>query len=324
MFINDKNKLVVNVAQLGRVVVLYGGMSFEREVSLKSGRAVFDALVRKGCDVDLVDVKKNFLALLSKNQESENPWKHAFIVLHGVGGEDGVMQGVLEMAGIPYTGSGVLASALAMNKWRTKQLWMEQGLSTPAYEILCANTSWNASIERLGGTAIVKPACEGSSIGMRKATSGQGLREAYLFAQQYPGVVLAEAWISGQEYTVSILNGEVLPAIRLETDSDFYDFDAKYVSNDTRYLCPCGLSSEKEKELQRLALSAFNAIGCSGWGRVDVMSDKAGKFYLLEVNTVPGMTDHSLVPKSAAAKGIGFDELVMQILSGGDQAGKKG
>ncbi len=311
----DKEKAGIFDAQkMGRVAVLYGGLSSEREVSLKSGRAIFDALLRLGCDAELVDVKEDFLLVLAQAQASEKPWQRAFIALHGVGGEDGVIQAVLQMASIPYTGSGVLASALTMNKWRTKQLWMEQALATPAHELLHENSDWHACIRKLGGVAIVKPACEGSSMGMRKATSAESLRNAYFFARQFAGVVLAEAWINGPEFTVGILNDEALPVIRLETDSEFYDFDAKYVSNNTRYLCPCGLSPDKHLELQQLALSAFNAVGCRGWGRVDVMSDDTGKFYLLEVNTVPGMTDHSLVPKAAAAKGVDFDGLVMQIL----------
>jgi D-alanine-D-alanine ligase len=226
------------------------------------------------------------------------------------------MQAVLDMAGIPYTGSGVLASALGMDKWRTKMVWQAQHLPTPAYALLHETTDWNACITALGGCAIVKPACEGSSIGMRRVISAQELQEAFVYAKQFAGAVLAEAWVTGAEFTVAILNGKALPAIRLETDHAFYDFDAKYLSNSTRYLCPCGLSAEQEKNLQQLAENAFAAVGCAGWGRVDVMQDAQGNFYLLEVNTVPGMTDHSLVPMAAQAAGLSFDALVLTLLDG--------
>jgi D-alanine-D-alanine ligase len=300
----------VSAEKFGKVAVLYGGLSSEREISLKSGRAVADALLRCGVDIELVDVGRDFLTSLSQAK-----WDHAFIILHGVGGEDGVMQAALQLAGIPYTGSGVLASALGMDKSRTKMVWQAQGLSTPAYAMLDEKTDWQQCIDMLGGVAIVKPACEGSSIGMRKVRSAQELLEAFEHARDFAGSVLAESWISGAEFTVAILDGEPLPAIRLETGNDFYDFEAKYLSSDTRYLCPCGLSSAREEALQQLALRAFDAVGCKGWGRVDVMQDAAGEFYLLEVNTVPGMTDHSLVPMAAKAAGIDFDALVLRVLA---------
>lgn len=303
----------------GNVAVLYGGLSSEREISLKSGRAVADALLREGVTIDLVDVGTDFLSVLAAQQNgTRNKWDRAFIVLHGVGGEDGMMQAVLEMAGIPYTGSGVLASALGMDKWRTKMIWQAQQLSTPGYALLQHDTDWHACIKYLGGSAIVKPACEGSSIGMRKVSNAQELQDAFIYAGGFAGNVLAESWISGAEFTVAVLNGSALPPIRLETGHEFYDFDAKYLSNSTRYLCPCGLSAEKETELKQLAESAFAAVGCRGWGRVDVMQDQQGKFYLLEVNTVPGMTDHSLVPMAAKAAGMSFDELVLTVLGGTD------
>ncbi len=300
----------------GNVAVLYGGLSSEREISLRSGRAVADALLRQGVKIDLVDVGQDFLSVLAAQQSGARPrWDRAFIVLHGVGGEDGVMQAVLQMAGVPYTGSGVLASALGMDKWRTKMVWQAQGLPTPAYAMLQGDTDWEACMAALGGNAIVKPACEGSSIGMRKVGSAAGLREAFAYARGFAGSVLAETWISGAEFTVAVLNGVAQPVIRLETGREFYDFEAKYLSNSTRYICPCGLSATKERELQLLAERAFAAVGCRGWGRVDAMQDQAGNFYLLEVNTVPGMTDHSLVPMAAKAAGISFDELVLAVLA---------
>lgn len=308
-----------NAAQkkYGHVAVLYGGLSSERAISLKSGQAVTDALLRSGVSVEAVDVDANFLSVLTEQQTGKRQkWDRVFIALHGVGGEDGSMQAVLDMAGIPYTGSGVLASALGMDKWRTKMVWQAQHLPTPAYALLHETTDWNTCMTALGGCVIVKPACEGSSIGMRRVISAQELQEAFVYAKQFAGAVLAEAWVTGAEFTVAILNGKALPAIRLETDHAFYDFDAKYLSNSTRYLCPCGLSAEQEKNLQQLAENAFAAVGCAGWGRVDVMQDAQGNFYLLEVNTVPGMTDHSLVPMAAQAAGLSFDALVLTLLDG--------
>lgn len=299
----------------GKVAVLFGGLSSERPISLKSGQAVYDALLRKGVDAELVDVDADFISLLASRSHGENRWKRAFIVLHGVGGEDGVMQAALQLAGIPYTGSGVLASALGMDKWRTKQLWHAQGLPTPPYALLSNETDWQSTLMALGGTAIVKPACEGSSMGMRKVCTALELEEAWHHACGFAGAVLAESWIDGPEYTVAILGEQALPSIRLVTDREFYDFEAKYLSDSTRYMCPCGLSELDEVRLRALALKAFHAVGCAGWGRVDVMSDAQGQFHLLEVNTVPGMTDHSLVPMAAEAAGLDFDSLVISILS---------
>ena len=213
-----------------------------------------------------------------------------------------------------YTGSGVLASALAMDKFRCKLLWLGLGLSTPKFIELTAGSDWAAIIADMG-SVIVKPACEGSSIGMARAETAQELEAAWQNAQAY-GRVFAEQWVVGSEYTVAILNGKALPAIKLETDAAFYDFNAKYLSNETRYLCPCGLSAAEELELSELALAAFNSLGCQGWGRVDVMRDSDGRFYLLEVNTVPGMTDHSLVPMAAKQAGLDFEQLVKAILAG--------
>lgn len=295
--------------RFGRVGVLYGGTSAEREISLKSGTEVVRGLRAAGVDVVPMEVGDDVVVRLL----SERP-DRVFIALHGPGGEDGCVQGVLELLGIPYTGSGVLASALAMDKLRTKQVWQGMGLPTPRFAVLDETSDWNAVMAALGGRAIVKPAHEGSSIGMSQASSTEELRAAWQDAQRYDGVVLAEQWITGGEFTVALLGDEILPPIRLETDNVFYDFEAKYLSNETRYLCPCGLEKEREDDLKALARRAFDSLGCTGWGRVDVMQRASGEFELLEVNTVPGMTDHSLVPMAARAAGVDFPALVVRIL----------
>ncbi|WP_373082559.1 D-alanine--D-alanine ligase [Zhongshania sp.] len=299
----------VNQAIGGNLAVLLGGRSSEREISLKSGAAVVGAFERVGIAVDAIDVADH-----NWMQRISGKYRQVFIALHGPGGEDGTVQGALECMGISYTGSGVMASALAMDKFRCKLLWLGLGLSTPRFAELTASSNWQAIIDDLG-PVIVKPACEGSSIGMARAATAEELAAAWSNAQAY-GRVFAEQWISGSEYTVAILNGKALPAIKLETDAAFYDFNAKYISDETRYLCPCGLSAAEEQELSDLALAAFTSLGCAGWGRVDVMRDTAGRFYLLEVNTVPGMTDHSLVPMAAKQAGLDFDQLVLEILAG--------
>jgi len=239
-----------------------------------------------------------------------------FIALHGRFGEDGTVQGILEWLGIPYTGSGVLASALAMDKLRTKQLWQARGLPTPPYERLSPSTDLAALAQRLGLPIMVKPVNEGSSIGMTKVRAAAGLDEAYTLAVNYDRAVIAERFVEGTEITGGILGDAALPLIRLETPRDFYDYDAKYVSDDTRYIVPCGLDDAKEREVRQLCLDAFNALGCRGWGRVDLMLDRAGKPYLLEVNTAPGMTDHSLVPMAARAVGLSYEDLCIRILEG--------
>jgi len=236
------------------------------------------------------------------------------IMLHGPGGEDGSLQGALQFLGLPYTGSGVFASALAMDKLHSKQFWQGVGLPTARFAVLNDSTDWQGTLDALGGVVMVKPSHEGSSLGMTRADSAAELKKAWVEAAALDSSVIAEQWISGAEYTVAVLNGEVLPPIKLETDHSFYDYNAKYLADDTRYLCPCGLDQDREAELKELALAAFNSLGCSGWGRVDVMCDQAGNFQLLEVNTVPGMTDHSLVPMAAKAAGYSFDELVLKIL----------
>ncbi|WP_439509647.1 D-alanine--D-alanine ligase [Marinimicrobium koreense] len=293
----------------GRVGVLYGGTSAEREISLQTGAAVLDALRQSGVDAVGIDIGADAIAQLQAT-----PMDVAFIALHGPGGEDGRIQGVLEYMGIPYTGSDVSASALAMDKLRSKQLWAGIGLSTPEFAVVNADSDWDQVLKNLGGDAIVKPAHEGSSIGMARVQSGAELAQAYRDAAHYDGSVLVERLITGSEYTVAILDGEALPPIKLETDHRFYDYDAKYLADDTRYLCPCGLDAEREQGLKALALQAFSSLGCRGWGRVDVMADHLGNFYLLEVNTVPGMTSHSLVPMAAQAAGLSFAELVVRIV----------
>ena len=293
--------------QFGKVAVLMGGVSGEREISLRSGNAVLAALERLGVEVHSIDPRQDiFTRLLA--------FDRAFIALHGHHGEDGTVQGGLEMIGIPYTGSGVLASSLCMDKRMTKMVWQASSIDTPAFMVLQEAADCDRAIELLGFPMVVKPALEGSSLGINKVTSAQELQSAYQEAKKFHGAVIAEKFIGGAEYTVAILGGVALPVIKLETPRTFYDFTAKYESNDTRYICPCGLSEAREKSLQQAALDAFHAVGATGWGRVDVMLDEEQTAWFLEVNTVPGMTDHSLVPMAAKAQGIGFDELVLRIL----------
>jgi D-alanine-D-alanine ligase len=297
--------------RFGKVAVLLGGKSAEREVSLKSGSMVLKALQSRGVDAHPFDPGERGLDELAKQR-----FERAFIALHGRFGEDGTVQGVLEWLGIPYTGSGVLASALAMDKLRTKRIWQAEKLPTPPYAVLTKDADLRAVAKRLGLPLMVKPACEGSSIGMSKVRSAGALDEAYALAANYDRIVLAEKFIEGTELTVGILGEQALPIIKLETPRDFYDYQAKYVADDTRYLIPCGLSPRKERALQALCLSAFRTLGCAGWGRVDLMLDRRGRPYLLEVNTAPGMTDHSLVPMAARAVGISYEDLCLRILEG--------
>ena len=293
----------------GKVAVLLGGRSAEREVSLKSGAAVLTALQKSGVDAHAFDPSTSGLHAL----RDEN-FNRVFIALHGRFGEDGTVQGALELMGIPYTGSGVLASALAMDKWRTKLVWQAAGLPIPDYEMLTEHSDWNGVVQRLGLPLFVKPANEGSSVGITKVKRAEDLQAAYAEAAKYDSLVLAERFIGGGEYTVAILNGRALPVIKIEPANEFYDYEAKYLRDDTRYLCPCGLTAEQEAEMQHLAQLAFALIGGQGWGRVDFLRGEDGKAYLLEVNTSPGMTDHSLVPMSARQAGISFEQLVLQIL----------
>lgn len=293
----------------GKVAVLMGGESAEREISLKSGKAVLDALLKRGVKAEAVDVGKDVLTQLSVGG-----YERAFVILHGRGGEDGVIQGALERIGMPYTGSGVLGSALAMDKYRTKAVWRGVGIPTPESVLISDETDLNKAAT-LGFPLIMKPICEGSSIGMNKVESAEQLYQAWEAAREYDDLVLAERWIVGKEYTASILQGDALPIIRLETPHLIYDYQAKYSAETTRYYCPCGLGQVEEASLQALCVKAFEVVGASGWGRVDLMLDEQHQPWLIEVNTVPGMTDHSLVPMSAKVAGIDFEELVMRILS---------
>jgi D-alanine-D-alanine ligase len=292
-----------------RVAVLLGGRSAEREVSLKSGALVLAALRSRGVDAHPFDPAQQGLEALIAGR-----YERAFIALHGRFGEDGTLQGALEWLGLRYTGSGVLGSALAMDKVRAKRLWMAEGLPTPQFELLDANSEFRAVAQRLGLPLMVKPVNEGSSLGMSKVRAAGDLEEAYALAVNYDRTVMAERFIEGSELTAGILGDEVLPLIKLETPRDFYDYQAKYVATDTRYLIPCGLPAARERELQQLCLRAFFALGCNGWGRVDLMLDAQGQPWLLEVNTAPGMTDHSLVPMAARAAGLSYADLCMRIL----------
>jgi D-alanine-D-alanine ligase len=295
----------------GKVAVLLGGKSAERDVSLKSGSMVLKALKSRAVDAHPFDPAERGLDELAREK-----FARVFIALHGRFGEDGTVQGVLEWLGIPYTGSGVLASALAMDKLRTKRIWQAEKLPTPPYAVLDKATDLAAVAKRLRLPVMVKPASEGSSIGMSKVKRVAALDEAYALAANYDRVVIAEKFIQGTELTVGILGDRVLPIIKLETPRDFYDYQAKYIADDTRYLIPCGLPDKKEKALQELCMKAFRTLGCSGWGRVDLMLDRGGRPYLLEVNTAPGMTDHSLVPMAARAVGISYEDLCLRILEG--------
>jgi D-alanine-D-alanine ligase len=292
----------------GRVAVVMGGRSADREVSLNSGTAVLQALLRQGVDALGIDADLDLLQRL-RQEDIER----VFIMLHGRDGEDGKLQGALEWMGLPYTGSGVLASALAMDKVRTKLLWQRLGISTPDFVRLQADSDFPAVLAQLGA-CFVKPVNEGSSIGIGGAGTAAELAAAYQTAVHYDSEVLAERWIKGPEYTVAILHDKVLPVVQMQTGNAFYDYEAKYLSDQTRYLCPAELDAAATAELQQLALRAYQAVGCSGWGRVDVMRDEAGSFWLLEVNTAPGMTSHSLVPMAARAAGMDFDALVLRIL----------
>ena len=294
-------------SRFGKVAVLLGGCSGERAVSLKSGAAVLAAMQRSGVDAYGFDPAEQPLQALAQ-------FDRVFIALHGRYGEDGTVQGALELMGIPYTGSGVMASALGMDKWRTKLLWRAVGVATPDFELVQADSDFAAIEARLGLPLFVKPANEGSSIGISKVKTSGGLRPAYALAAEADPLVIAERYMGGGEYTVGILGDTALPAIRIVPANEFYDYEAKYLRDDTQYLCPCGLPAEQEAQIRAEALQAFRAVGGRGWGRVDFLMDEAGRHYFLEVNTSPGMTDHSLVPMAAKAAGIGFDELVLKIL----------
>jgi D-alanine-D-alanine ligase len=296
-------------ADFGKVAVLLGGKSAEREVSLNSGRMVLAALRAKGVDAHAFDPGERGLEQLIAER-----FDRVFVALHGRYGEDGTIQGALELLGLPYTGSGVLASALAMDKWRTKLVWQASGVLTPHCEVLGRDSDFEGIANRLGLPLMVKPANEGSSIGMSKARTAAALADAYALAAKYDSLVIAESFVEGVELTGAVLGDTPLPLIRLETPHDFYDYDAKYKAADTRYIIPCGLPPDAERVIQDEVLHAFRALGCSGWGRVDLILDRSGKPYFLEVNTSPGMTDHSLVPMAARHAGVQFEDLCLRIL----------
>lgn len=294
----------------GKVAVLLGGHSAEREVSLQSGQAVLNALRDSGVDAYPFDpAEKPLAALLSEK------FDRAYIALHGRFGEDGTIQGALELMGIPYTGSGVMASALAMDKWRTKLLWQAVGVSSPRSVLLNAQSDFEKVAQTLGLPLIIKPAREGSTIGLSKIQYAPDLPGAYRLAAEHDFLVLAEEFIAGTELTAAILGDTALPLVRIEVSGDLYDYEAKYLSDDTRYYCPCGLPETQINEIQYQALQAYQVLGCEGWGRIDLILSQDGRFYFLEANTSPGMTAHSLVPMAAKAAGIGFEDLVINILS---------
>ena len=297
--------------EFGKVAVLMGGWSAERDISLLSGKAVLKALQAQGVDAHGVDVDHNIATVLDAAR-----FDRAFIALHGRGGEDGTMQGLLSAMDIPYTGSKVLGSSLSMDKLRTKQIWHSVGLPTPDYWILDSEADCAEAIEKGGLPLIIKPVLEGSSIGMSKVEKESELIPAWQKARDCGGTVIAERWIHGVEYTAAVLNDDVLPMIRLETANVFYDYEAKYQSEDTKYICPCGLDADDERYLSVMVKNAFSAVDATGWGRVDFMIDQKSQPWLIEVNTVPGMTDHSLVPMAAKQAGITFEQLVVEILRG--------
>ena len=299
--------------ELGKVAVLMGGLSAEREISLLSGGAVLASLKNSGINAYGVDVGEDIV-----NELIDGNYHQAFIILHGRGGEDGTIQGLLETMRLPYTGSGVMASSIAMDKLKTKQIWMAMGLPTPEFHILDSLQSCEQALDILGLPLIIKPVLEGSSIGMSKVESSEELAPAWENAQQCGGTVIAERWIEGDEYTAAVLDGQILPMIKLKTAHKFYDYDAKYEADDTQYICPCGLTEESEAEYATLVKKAFDAVGAESWGRVDFMVDADNQPWLIEVNTVPGMTSHSLVPMAANQTGISFDDLVLTILKTAD------
>ena len=296
-----------------KIAVLLGGTSAEREVSLNSGTAVLNALRKQGYDAHPIDPKTFPVATLK-----EQGFDRVFNILHGRGGEDGTMQGLLEQIGIPYTGCGVMASALTMDKMRTKMLWKAFCLPVAEMEIVTvenrANLNHEVVVKKLGLPLMVKPSLEGSSVGLTKVKTMDELESAVDFALKFDRTVLIEEWLAGDEFTVPVLDGEVLPSIKIVPEGEFYDYDAKYISDNTQYFCPAGLSDAREQELRRLVKQAYDVVGCRGWSRIDVMADAEGKFRLVEVNTNPGMTSHSLFPKSAATVGYSFEQLVEKIL----------
>ena len=296
-----------------KIAVLLGGTSAEREVSLNSGKAVLEALLSQGYDAHPIDPKEYNVVNLKKDG-----FHRVFNILHGRGGEDGTMQGLLEQIGLPYTGCGVMASALTMDKMRTKMLWKAFGLPVADMEVVTRETFASldpqAVVDKLGLPLMVKPSLEGSSVGLTKVKAVDELKSAVEYALKFDNTILIEEWLAGDELTVPVLDSQVLPAIRIVPEGEFYDYNAKYISDNTQYFCPAGLMSEREQELAILVKRAYDAVGCRGWSRIDVMCDEKGDFRLVEVNTNPGMTSHSLFPKSAASVGISFEQLVVKIL----------
>ena len=304
-----ERRRVSEAREFGRVAVVFGGDSSEREISLLSGNAVLEGLKRRGVNAHAFDPRDAALSALL-----EQGFERVWIALHGPGGEDGTLQGALEYLGVPYTGSGVMGSAIGMDKLRTKRLALAAGVPTADYVVLRGPADFEPALERLRLPMIVKPASQGSSVGMSKVERAADLPAAYAAAAQFETLVFAEPWITGKEYTVGILADRALPSIRIETPKTFYDYEAKYFRDDTRYFCPSGLVPSVEEHLAQLALAAFESVGASGWGRADFMMDAGGRPLLLEINTVPGMTSHSLVPMAARAIGVDFDELVWRVL----------
>jgi D-alanine-D-alanine ligase len=298
-------------ARFGKVAVLFGGSSAEREVSLMSGQAVLAALQGAGVDAHAFDPAERDLHILK-----EEGFDRVFIALHGRGGEDGTVQGALELMGIPYTGSGVMASALSMDKWRTKMVWLASGLPTPRYAILEADSDWDAVVAELGLPIFVKPVHEGSSMGATKVTEAGQLRAAWELAARYDSLVIAEEFVAGEELTAPFLEDQALPLVRIVAPDGNYDYQHKYFTDDTRYDCPCGLPAELEAALQALVMKSARVLGCRGWGRADLILTADGRPYLLEMNTSPGMTGHSLVPMSARVAGLEFEALCLKILEG--------
>jgi D-alanine-D-alanine ligase len=310
LLMNSPKRRAQSAKDFGKTAVLLGGDSSEREISLLSGNAVLAALKRRGVDAHAFDPKEQRVAELV-SQKFDRAWN----TLHGPGGEDGLIQGALEWLGVPYTGSGVLASALTMDKLKTKRVVVGARLTAPAYTVLTSMADLPRALKEVGLPMMVKPASQGSSVGMSKVKTAEELPRAFEEAHAIDPVVFAEAFVSGDEYTVAVLQGEALPSIRIVPATEFYDYQAKYFRDDTQYHCPSGIGADAEEQLRGMAMAAFHATDCSGWGRVDFMRDaRTGTFYFIEINTTPGMTDHSLVPKAAKQVGIDFDELVWRVL----------
>lgn len=299
----------MSARDFGKVAVLLGGKSSEREISLMSGTAVLEALRRQGVDAHAFDTRERTLSEFASEQ-----FDRAFVILHGRYGEDGTIQGALDLMGVPYTGSGVMACALAMDKWRTKLVWQASGIPTPRFEMLTDDSDFAAMAKSLGLPLIVKPAREGSTIGLTRVSDARDVEKAYIEAVRHDPLVLAEQFIDGMELTAAILDKQSLPLVRIEAPGHNYDYNAKYFSDETQYFCPAGIDADLEDRIKRICADAYEVIGCRGWGRVDVMVDVRNQPWILEVNTVPGMTGHSLVPMAAKASGLSFDQLVMRIL----------